>query len=155
MKKIILMLVMGVTAIAITSCKKEGCTDETALNYDAEAKEDNGTCEYFVPDPRDAVVGKYVTEDSAFFESDFVSEQTYTLTISYNPDDDDEDRIYLEGLWGSEYTFYAGYLNGTFLIPDQLVYDGYTMSGEGQIFGNKVIYETSGNDFYNKGEGIR
>lgn len=31
----------------MTSCtKKEGCTDPTALNYDADAQEDNGTCEY-------------------------------------------------------------------------------------------------------------
>ncbi len=30
-----------------TSCKKvEGCTDTTAINYDSEATEDDGTCEY-------------------------------------------------------------------------------------------------------------
>lgn len=28
------------------SCKKEGCTDETANNYDAEAKKENGTCTF-------------------------------------------------------------------------------------------------------------
>jgi len=28
------------------SCKKEGCTDEAANNYDAEAKKDNGACTY-------------------------------------------------------------------------------------------------------------
>ncbi|MDR0801559.1 imelysin family protein [Fluviicola sp.] len=30
----------------ITSCKKEGCTDPSATNYDKKAKKDNGYCEY-------------------------------------------------------------------------------------------------------------
>ena len=29
-----------------TSCKKEGCTNENALNYNEEAKKDDGSCEY-------------------------------------------------------------------------------------------------------------
>lgn len=33
-------------AASLTSCKKEGCTDEAATNYDANAKTDDGSCEY-------------------------------------------------------------------------------------------------------------
>lgn len=33
-------------AFGITSCKKEGCTDSTALNYESEAEKDDGSCEY-------------------------------------------------------------------------------------------------------------
>ena len=29
-----------------TSCKKKGCTDPTATNYNEKAKKDDGTCEY-------------------------------------------------------------------------------------------------------------
>ncbi|MBL7898328.1 MAG: DUF4856 domain-containing protein [Crocinitomicaceae bacterium] len=41
------ILPLAITAIAFTSCKKEGCTDETALNYNEEAKKDDGSCTYF------------------------------------------------------------------------------------------------------------
>lgn len=33
--------------VALTSCKKRGCTDYEALNYDPEAKQDDNTCYYF------------------------------------------------------------------------------------------------------------
>lgn len=39
------MLSLGF-ALTISSCKKEGCTDEAATNYDEKAKEDDGSCEY-------------------------------------------------------------------------------------------------------------
>jgi hypothetical protein len=38
-------LALGLSA-GFTSCKKEGCTDEKAKNYDSKAKKDNGSCEY-------------------------------------------------------------------------------------------------------------
>jgi hypothetical protein len=31
--------------LVFTGCKKEGCTDENAKNYDSKAKKDNGACE--------------------------------------------------------------------------------------------------------------
>ena len=39
-------LVFGVLSITALSCKKEGCTDETATNYSEEAKKDDGSCVY-------------------------------------------------------------------------------------------------------------
>ena len=41
-----LLLVLAVGMLAITSCKKEGCIEADAVNYDTEAKKDNGTCTY-------------------------------------------------------------------------------------------------------------
>ena len=32
----------------LVGCKKEGCTNSAATNYDKKAKEDNNTCEYTV-----------------------------------------------------------------------------------------------------------
>lgn len=34
------------STVAFTSCKKKGCMDEAAVNYDDKAKKDNGTCNY-------------------------------------------------------------------------------------------------------------
>jgi hypothetical protein len=46
MKKLI-CITIGTALLAI-SCKKEGCTDPSALNYNDDAKKDDGTCTYFV-----------------------------------------------------------------------------------------------------------
>lgn len=40
------MLFLAMASLALTSCKKEGCTDSTAINYDADAKKDDGSCNY-------------------------------------------------------------------------------------------------------------
>ena len=39
------------STIALVSCKKKGCTDPTALNYNAEAKKDDKSCKYDLGDP--------------------------------------------------------------------------------------------------------
>lgn len=48
MKKQTLMIaaVAGLFAVTAVSCKKEGCTDVTATNYNEEAKKDDGSCTY-------------------------------------------------------------------------------------------------------------
>ena len=43
MKKLLFIALIGLTAI---SCKKEGCTDENATNYNADAKKDDGSCTF-------------------------------------------------------------------------------------------------------------
>ena len=43
------------------SCKKEGCMDATANNYDAEAKKDNGACTY----DEEVVLPTVITKDAS------------------------------------------------------------------------------------------
>lgn len=50
-----MMLIGGVSATA-TSCKKKGCTDSTATNYDDKAKKDDGSCTYPTPPPTNRTV---------------------------------------------------------------------------------------------------
>jgi len=42
-KSVLLLSVVGLFALG--SCKKKGCTDPTAVNYDSEAEKDDGSCE--------------------------------------------------------------------------------------------------------------
>tara|TARA_Y100000589_G_C27196827_1_gene647239 strand:+ start:5985 stop:7202 length:1218 start_codon:yes stop_codon:yes gene_type:complete len=45
LKKSKLLLVL-IVSILISSCQQKGCTDPSALNYDANAKKDDNSCEY-------------------------------------------------------------------------------------------------------------
>jgi len=40
------MLFIAVLGVTFTACKKEGCIDATATNYDAKADKDDGSCQY-------------------------------------------------------------------------------------------------------------
>ena len=40
------MLLLGTVALLNTSCRKEGCTDTTAINFSEEAKKEDGSCIY-------------------------------------------------------------------------------------------------------------
>lgn len=47
MNKLFLTLTLAaVIGVTSTSCRKKGCTDSTAINYDSDAKKDDGTCEF-------------------------------------------------------------------------------------------------------------
>ncbi len=49
--------------VALSSCKKEGCTDETATNYNSKAQKDNGSCEYASPAPAYSIPTTYSFTD--------------------------------------------------------------------------------------------
>ena len=57
-------LLLAATAITVTSCRKEGCTDEKANNYNSEAKKDDGSCTYDDPAPTLNVPSTYNFKDA-------------------------------------------------------------------------------------------
>lgn len=111
---------IGLLMITLVSCKKEGCTDATASNYNSEAKKDDGSCIYPEPavDPRDQYLGVYTVIDSGFGGgTTFVSATSYPVTISK----DAVDSLGLDFMnifnWG--YT-HKGTLNGSSInLPSQ------------------------------------
>lgn len=46
MKGLPFVLISACLCFALNSCKRSGCTDVKALNYDAKAKKDDMSCEY-------------------------------------------------------------------------------------------------------------
>ena len=53
-----------------TSCKKKGCTDPTATNYNEKAKKDDGTCEYAPVEPVVVVPPSYTAPTTYTFTDD-------------------------------------------------------------------------------------
>lgn len=46
MKTLSITFIALLTVFTISSCKKSGCTNELATNFDSEATADDGTCQY-------------------------------------------------------------------------------------------------------------
>ncbi|MEZ4722729.1 MAG: hypothetical protein R2813_12710 [Flavobacteriales bacterium] len=44
--KLLATATLILSTVSIESCKKEGCMDDTAINFDDKAKVDDGSCEY-------------------------------------------------------------------------------------------------------------
>ena len=44
-------IIITIIISLLFSCKKEGCTDPNAINYDPEVHINNGTCDYFSATP--------------------------------------------------------------------------------------------------------
>lgn len=68
--KLFITLAIAAGTFAFSGCQKEGCTDSSALNYDADAKKDDGSCLYDESDTTSMVMlhvhPKLGTADFAF-----------------------------------------------------------------------------------------
>ncbi len=51
MRNILIIACIGIISLSLVACKKKGCTDSIATNYDSEAKKDDGSCLYQVTIP--------------------------------------------------------------------------------------------------------
>ena len=64
MKYIYVTLILLAGALTFTSCKKKGCMDPTAENYDANAEKDDGSCQP-VTIPPYTVPSTYIFTDAS------------------------------------------------------------------------------------------
>ncbi len=74
--------------IGTVSCKKKGCTDTTAVNYDTNAEKDDGSCEYTTTTNTNTVVSGAITSNQTWtadkiyeLSGKVVVENGVTLTI--------------------------------------------------------------------------
>ena len=63
-----LLLLLSIAAIGLTSCNSDGCIDPTALNYDPNAKDDDGSCVYLAENLTFVFHSKLGNADFAFNE---------------------------------------------------------------------------------------
>lgn len=77
MKQILFFVLIASTFI-ITSCKKEGCTNPTAVNYSLEATKDDGSCIYAEPEAETGKVTISLEHQWETVSNDFQLNTEYT-----------------------------------------------------------------------------
>jgi hypothetical protein len=132
MKKLLFILLL--TPIALISCKKKGCIDELANNYEEKAKTDDGSCTY----NWDKFVGTYnVTTGACNFAPD-----NHVSTISKGPTKNEMiiSNFYNNGvninatISGNEFSFSevsdeVGYIGTGYVIDGAITIDFFSCEG--------------------------
>lgn len=82
LKTFVMISLIGGVTITSTSCKKEGCTSETATNFDADATTDDGSCTEPEPDQPEATEPENPQPKPAGADAVFIALKTVTYTSS-------------------------------------------------------------------------
>lgn len=130
MKKLLLFLLPSVL-FTLPACKKEGCIDPEALNYDIEANSDDGSCTY----QAQKFIGTYNvtgTKIDQFFDDTTLT--SYQIIITH----DWGNNIFISNLGGTGYTFNASIRNSQLNIPLQTQNFAESWSGNGLASGNTI-----------------
>ena len=151
-KELISLTIIMVVILSCVGCKKEGCTDPTAINYSDKAKKNDGSCEYALALGAE-YIGNYVVSDSLFMFGTFDHITNYTLNVSTGGPG--SDTLYFSNFWGDGATYYALISGTSFNIPSQQVSGPYYATGSGNFNGNNITYQTSGDVYINRGTGAK
>lgn len=130
--------------LSLSACKKEGCTNMDAINYDSEANTDDGSCNFQAAN----FVGTYnVTGTIVDLTFEDTTIQNYQFIISYV----NETNVSISNLGNSSNVFNATIKNNQLTIPSQVKNLVETWSGAGVISGSTInlqYSESFHDDFY-------
>ena len=139
--------------LALAACKKKGCTNELATNYDQEAQKDDGTCIIPEPDPREPWMGTYTVVDTMTLFGDFNHATSYSLNVTTGGTV--SDTLFLTNLWGDGGSYYCLFINESITIYSQQVSGPYYTSGNGSLANSAITYSTSGDAYVHWGSGTK
>lgn len=123
--------------MAFASCKKEGCTDMLAENYDNQAKDDDGSCTY----ARTKFMGTYSVSQDCVFDGT----SSFSMSVSDGPN---ADEILINNFGNQGFSIRAKVSGGNISFKEE--YTGVTYEGTGYIAGNTftINYEACETFYY-------
>ena len=124
-------LILLALTVSISSCKKEGCTDLDALNFDIEANSDDGSCTF----QSQSFVGTYnvtgYAVDQTFGDTTI---QAYQFIVTHTGGTG----ISISNLGNTSLNFNATIKNSQLNIPLQIKNVVESYSGSGVISGTTI-----------------
>ena len=136
--KLILILVL---LIPFLGCRKKGCTDPAASNYDPSAKKDNGSCYYLnLPTDLNVTLDNQVNSGLVNVSATAVNENFFTICFF-----DGDDSTIVNSVDGSASYYYTDSGSHTIRVRAHLNYDEYTeWIGQVNISLNSSGFSNSG-----------
>lgn len=132
--------------VLFANCKKEGCIDETALNYDPKAKVNDFSCVY----AGDPYIGTYEVTDSLYMP---MLTEISTVYQKVNIVGTGSDTLYLTHYRNTDYDLIIVMGGDSFTVPEQEIWEDQSVSGSGFYRNDSLFYLISGPDYDNRGNG--
>ncbi|MBL4651875.1 MAG: DUF4856 domain-containing protein [Flavobacteriales bacterium] len=153
LKKVLLIVITFSIIGGMSSCRKKGCTDETATNYNEKAKKDDGTCEfddsYEVPTTYTFNDVRYDGQTARLQMLDMLSDEVNSASTSNAVNYSDLEAIYKNisgSLFGSSKDLYGK----TYSLDQQYFLDLLTTIDTTSINGSGVME----GDYYVTNQGV-